>query len=64
MNKDGKFKIVQFTDAHIGEGPETDLGTMNVMRTVLNLERPDLAVATGDIISGYAYDKNVPNWFA
>ena len=56
FNKDGKFKFVQFTDIHLAEGPDTDLAAQNLMRKVLDLEKPDFVVSTGDIISGYAWD--------
>ncbi|MDD7794202.1 metallophosphoesterase family protein [Clostridium sp. 'White wine YQ'] len=45
----GKFKIVQFTDIH--EGPEMDEG-IGVMRKILDYERPNLVILTGDNIDG------------
>ncbi|CDW79940.1 UNKNOWN [Stylonychia lemnae] len=64
VNKNGVFKFVQFTDIHFGEGAENDLGSQNVMRKVLETEQPDFVAATGDVISGYAWDGIQTNWFA
>ncbi|MDP4091735.1 MAG: metallophosphoesterase family protein [Bacillota bacterium] len=44
---DGTFKIVQFTD--IQDGPDIDSRTINLMNRVLDYEKPDLVVLTGDI---------------
>jgi hypothetical protein len=55
----GSFKIVQFADLHFGEGestqwgPEQDLNSTRVMRTVLQAEAPvDLVVFSGDQLTG------------
>jgi metallophosphoesterase superfamily enzyme len=34
------------------------------MRKVLELEKPDIAVITGDVISGYAWDGKTEGWYA
>lgn len=47
---DGNFKIVQFTDTH--EGPGSDVRTLSLMDKILDAERPELALITGDIIDG------------
>ncbi|CDW88364.1 metallophosphoesterase [Stylonychia lemnae] len=64
INAQGKFKFVQFTDIHFGESPEQDLGSQNVMRKVLELEKPDFAVVTGDVVSGYMWDGITDGWYA
>lgn len=47
---DGKFKIVQFTDLHIRwQDPRSDTA-FACIRNVVEAERPDLIVLTGDII--------------
>lgn len=46
----GRFKIVQFTDLHWGDGNENDNKTRDLMERVLEAERPDLVVVTGDLI--------------
>ncbi|WP_123041007.1 metallophosphoesterase family protein [Cohnella candidum] len=50
FNDEGLFKIVQFTDLHWGDGNENDMKTRRVMERVLEEERPDLVVITGDVI--------------
>lgn len=50
FNSNGKFKIVQFTDLH-----QTDcinLKTVHFMGRVLDYEKPDFVVLTGDNIDG------------
>ena len=47
FNKDGTFKITVFSDLHFGEnpwddwGPQQDVNSTQLMRTVLADERPD-----------------------
>lgn len=51
---DRKFKIVQFTDMHIGNDTEEDRvkdsKTAELVRRILASEQPDLVVLTGDMI--------------
>ncbi|KAK3838377.1 MAG: Metallo-dependent phosphatase-like protein [Linnemannia elongata] len=61
---DGSFKIVQFADIHMATGPHTcynapssmtctgDINTSEMMERVLEAERPDLVVFTGDNVNG------------
>lgn len=50
FNKNGEFKIVQFTDVHFQYGnPAFDIA-LKRMNEVLDAERPDLVVLTGDVI--------------
>ena len=50
FNADGKFKIVQFTDIHWKYGnPKSDIAGER-MAEVLDAEKPDLVVVTGDLI--------------
>ena len=52
FDKNGKFKIVQFTDVHWRPGnPNSDIAAENIA-SVLDAEKPDLVVITGDIIFG------------
>lgn len=52
FNKDGKLKIVQFTDVHWVAGkPETADAAANMNR-ILDEEKPDLVIYTGDITTG------------
>lgn len=50
FDKLGKFKIVQFAD--IQEGPDTDPRTLELMNRILDKEKPNLVVLTGDNIDG------------
>ncbi|NDV66793.1 metallophosphoesterase family protein [Bacteroides sp. 224] len=50
FNKQGKFKIVQFTDIHFKYGnPASDIALVRI-NEVLEAERPDLIVITGDVV--------------
>jgi len=49
---DGTFKIVQFADIHWQKGDEKDQRTARLMAEILDAEKPDLVVLTGDTISG------------
>eukprot|EP00823_Brevimastigomonas_motovehiculus_P006465 TRINITY_DN5352_c0_g1_i1.p1 TRINITY_DN5352_c0_g1~~TRINITY_DN5352_c0_g1_i1.p1 ORF type:complete len:362 (-),score=63.72 TRINITY_DN5352_c0_g1_i1:168-1253(-) len=46
---DHTFTIVQFTDTHFGELAWNDVKTEKVMKNVLEAEKPDLIVFSGDI---------------
>ncbi|ETN37804.1 uncharacterized protein HMPREF1541_07427 [Cyphellophora europaea CBS 101466] len=54
----GQFKISIFEDLHFGEaehttwGPRQDAATLSVMSTLLDVEKPDLVVLNGDLITG------------
>lgn len=48
--EDGSFKIVQFTDLHWGDDNANDRRTRALMDRVIERERPDLVVVTGDLI--------------
>lgn len=50
FRKDGKFKIVQFTDVHFKYGnPASDVALERINQ-VLDAENPDLVVFTGDVV--------------
>lgn len=51
FKKDGTFKIVQFSDLH--EFKEKNKKTIQLLNKILDEEKPDLAVLTGDCIQGY-----------
>ena len=48
FNTHGKFKIVQVTDTHIQANSEHSQVTITMLRQVLDAEKPDLVVFTGD----------------
>ena len=50
FNTDGSFKLLQFTDIH--GGPKLDKRTIGLIEQVLDSEKPDFVVITGDIIDG------------
>lgn len=47
---DGTFTIVQLTDIHWHNGEENDLKTDALIKKVLEEEKPDLIVLTGDVV--------------
>lgn len=49
---DGSFTIVQLTDLHWHDGEPEDLRTVELAGAVLDLEKPDLVVLTGDVVEG------------
>lgn len=51
FNEDGKFKIVQFTDVHYRSYSYRSDSSLVLMRKVIELEKPDLVVLTGDIVT-------------
>ncbi|WP_455637885.1 metallophosphoesterase family protein [Parabacteroides sp.] len=50
FNADGKFKIVQFTDIHWVPGNSASEEAAERMNEVLDAEKPDFVIYTGDII--------------
>jgi len=50
FNNSGTFKIVQFTDTHIGLKKLYSEVTIETMRVVLDAEKPDFVIFTGDIV--------------
>ncbi|KAK3075900.1 hypothetical protein LTR53_000329 [Teratosphaeriaceae sp. CCFEE 6253] len=69
VNKDGKFKILQLSDAHLSTGTgvcrdaigeknepstncEADIRTLDFIETILDDEKPDLVVLSGDQVEG------------
>ncbi len=51
FNRQGKFKIVQFTDIHWKNGSASCSRVLRFMARVLDSEQPDLVVLTGDIVT-------------
>ncbi|MDR2953602.1 MAG: metallophosphoesterase family protein [Prevotella sp.] len=50
FNQDGNFKIVQFTDIHYKQGVPESKVAIDLINEILDVEKPDLVVFTGDII--------------
>lgn len=57
------FKIVQFTDLHYGTEWMQDQLTTTVQKRILEWERPDLVIFSGDMVSGYLFNDAGPLWF-
>ena len=55
FRKDGTFKIVQFTDIH--ENEPINMKAISLMNNVLDNEKPDFVVLTGDITDARSMDK-------
>ena len=54
---DGKFKILQITDTHyIAGNPKSERALKNLIH-MLDVEKPDLVIHTGDIVYGNPADK-------
>lgn len=72
FNQDNTFKIVQFTDMHYVHGNQKSDTTLLSYERVLDAEKPDLIIFTGDIVTGkpvvegwntitqYAIDRQIP----
>lgn len=64
FNANGDFKIVQFTDMHVNMDKNEQLRSYDIVKDVIAIEKPDLVVFTGDIMTQSnpqkAYDKLVP----
>lgn len=50
FNANGKFRIMQFTDTHVVSDNTTAKRALDNIREMLDKERPDLIIHTGDII--------------
>lgn len=50
FNADGKFKIVQFTDVHYKKDTKESVVAIELINEVLDAEKPDLVIFTGDVI--------------
>ncbi|MBK5721211.1 metallophosphoesterase [Dysgonomonas sp. Marseille-P4677] len=51
FNKNGEFKIAQFTDIHWSNKSPNCPKTVEVIKSVLQAEKPDIAILTGDIVT-------------
>ena len=50
FNQNGKFKIVQFTDIHFQYDSYRSDSALILMKKVIQKEKPDLVVLTGDVV--------------
>jgi len=51
FNKNGEFKIIQFTDTHIDLESNKNLNVYKTIKTVIDIEKPDFVILTGDVIT-------------
>ena len=57
FNKNGKFKILQLTDTHyLADGPRSERAK-NIIKEMIELEKPDLVIHTGDVVFGKPAEK-------
>lgn len=60
FRRDGTFTIVQFTDIHWQDGDLPDRQSHELMCRILDEERPDLVVYTGDTIYASDFEAGTP----
>ncbi len=61
--KNGKFKILQLTDIHFGEGFKHNDQNYQLVKKLIEWEKPDFVAVTGDVVSGYAWDGHTQGWY-
>ncbi|MCT4586906.1 MAG: metallophosphoesterase [Carboxylicivirga sp.] len=57
FNGDGSFKIVQFTDTHFQVGTSSGDSVIALLTEVLEIEKPNLVVFSGDVVTYPPFDK-------
>ncbi len=51
FDKNGEFKVVQFTDTHIHLTENKNLNVYDIVKKIIKTEKPDFVILTGDIIT-------------
>ncbi len=59
FNNNGRFKILQFADTHYIAGDTRSKRALDNVNQMLDLEKPDLVIHTGDVIFGKPADKSL-----
>lgn len=59
FNKDGKFKILQLTDTHYVAGDPKSVRALDNVNQMLDLEKPDLVIHTGDVVYGKPAERSI-----
>ena len=62
VDENGKFRAMQITDIHYGEKDSKDRKTTELIEKLVGWEQPDVAILTGDMVSGYAWDQS-EGWY-
>lgn len=57
--KNGKFKIVQLADTHVIAGDPRSERALNNISAILDSEKPDFVIHTGDILYGEPAEESV-----
>lgn len=60
FSREGKFKILQFTDIHFSDNNDVDQETVKLMRKILKEENPDFIMITGDTVYGKNNAEHLP----
>lgn len=60
FSKNGEFKIVQFTDTHYKWGKKASQTAVDCMVEVLDAEKPDFVILTGDQVYSPSVAKSLP----
>lgn len=60
LNARGGFKILQMTDLHYSDNEAADARSDAFQVQLLQIEKPDFVVYTGDMVSGWVY-MNMPH---
>lgn len=63
-NNEGYFKIVQFTDIHYQQGKKESAIAIELINEVLDAEKPDFVVFTGDVVWAKPVKKALDEVFA
>lgn len=51
FDRNGDFKILQFTDTHINIATKSNLKSLDIIKDVIEAEKPNLVLLTGDIVT-------------
>ena len=62
VDENGKFKVLQITDIHYGDSEAKDASTSKLVEDLIKWEKADVAVLTGDMVSGYMWDHS-EGWY-
>lgn len=64
FNEDGRFKVLQLTDTHYISGDKRSTRALRSIEEMLESEKPDFVIHTGDIIFGAPAEQGVKELFA